>query len=71
MRPDVYELHSHSHQNASESLLEQVIKKGKCLLVNNEKELAKFEMVSLSKILDFSYLRRRMQSGFVKKIMEG
>lgn len=55
---------------AGEALMEQVYKKGRCLLINDEKKLAQFQMMSLSKIMDFSYLRRQMQSGLIKTIME-
>jgi len=56
---------------AGETLLEQIFKYGKCILVNDEKEYAKFRMISLSKILDFSYSRSQIQSVFLNRMLEG
>jgi predicted nucleotidyltransferase len=55
---------------AGEIFLEQILKKGKCLVVNNEKENISFKMISLSKIMDFSYLYRQIQSRFTKSLMK-
>lgn len=55
---------------AGEIFLEQIFKKGKCLLVNDDKENILFKMISFSKIMDFSYLCRQIQSGFTKRLME-
>jgi len=56
--------------SASEELLKQIFSKGKCILVNNPKELAYYKMVMFAKIADFAHYRKQMQSGLIKKIME-
>jgi predicted nucleotidyltransferase len=55
---------------AGEELVKQILIKGKCILVNNPKELAQYKMVMFSKIADFAYYREQMQSGLIKSIME-
>ena len=56
---------------ASEELLKQIFKKGKCLIVNDSKKLAFFKMTAYSKIVNFHYYRRQLQAGIVRKVMEG
>ena len=56
---------------ASEELLKQIFKKGKCLIVNDSKKLAYFTMTAYSKIVDFYYYRGQFQAGIVRKVMEG
>ena len=56
---------------ASEELLKQIFKKGKCLTVNDSKKLALFKMTAYSKIVNFHYYRRQLQAGIVRKVMEG
>ena len=56
---------------ASEELLKQIFKKGKCLVVNDSKKLAYFKMVAFSKIVSFHYYHRQMQSGIIRKVLEG
>ena len=53
-----------------EELAKQILIKGKCILVNKPKELAQYKMVMFSKIADFAYYRKQMQSGLVRSIME-
>ena len=55
---------------ASETIIKQIFQKGKCLAVNDNKEHAKFKMTAFSKILDFSYYHKQMQSGFLKSLLE-
>ena len=57
--------------SASEELLRQIFLKGKCILVNDSRKLAEYKMVMFTKIAEFAYYRNRMQSGLIKKIMEG
>ena len=64
------DIHPVIMNSSGEMLLEQIFKKGKCLLINDKTEHAKFKMTAISKILDFSYLQRKMQSGFLKNLME-
>jgi len=56
---------------AGETILKQIFEKGECLVIKNPKKLAYFKMVAFSKIVDFGYYRRQMQSGIVRKVMEG
>jgi len=57
--------------SASEELLRQIFVKGKCILVNNSRELARYKTVMFAKIADFAYYRKQMQSGLIRKVMEG
>lgn len=54
---------------AGEALLEQVFKKGKCLVVNDAKKMAYFKMMAFSNIVSFHYYRRQMQSGIIRKVL--
>jgi predicted nucleotidyltransferase len=56
---------------AGEEFLKQIFKKGRCLVVNDSKKLAYFKMMAYSKIVNFHYYRSQMQSGIVRKVMEG
>ena len=56
---------------ASEGLLKQIFKKGKCIIVNDTKIMAYFKMIAYSKIAGFYYHHRKMQSGIIRKVMEG
>lgn len=56
---------------AGEELLKQIFKKGKCLVVNDPKKLAYFKMIAFTKIVNFQYYHTQMQSGIVRKVMEG
>ena len=57
--------------SASEELLRQIFSKGKCILVNEVKKLAAHKMVMLVRIAEFAYYRNQIQSGLIKKVMEG
>ena len=56
--------------SAGEALIRQIFLKGKCILVNDLRELAKFKMMMISRIADFGYYRTMIRSGFVNKVME-
>ena len=56
---------------AGEEILKQIFKKGKCVVVNDPKKMAYFKMMALSKIVSFHYYHSQMQSGVVRKVMEG
>jgi len=56
---------------ASEGLMKQILKKGKCVLINDRKKLAVFRMVMTARIADFQSYRKKMQAGFIKKLMKG
>ena len=55
---------------AGEELLKQIFSKGKCILINDARKLALYRMVMFARIADFAYYRSRMQSGFIRKVME-
>ena len=57
--------------NAGELLLRQIFKKGKCIVVNDQRQLASFRMSAFAKIFDFSYYHASMQSGLIKSVMQG
>jgi len=57
--------------SASEALLQQVFKKGKCVLVNNAKELSRKKMIMFSEIAEYAYYQGKMQSGLIRKVIEG
>jgi len=56
---------------AGEELLKQIFKNGKSIIVNDAKKMSYFKMIAYSKIVDFHYHRRKMQSGIIRKVMEG
>jgi predicted nucleotidyltransferase len=56
---------------AAEELLKQIFKNGICLVVNDSKKLAYFKMKAFSKIVSFHYYRSQMQSGVIRKVLEG
>ncbi|MBW1851901.1 MAG: nucleotidyltransferase domain-containing protein [Deltaproteobacteria bacterium] len=56
---------------AGEELLRQIFLKGKCILINDAKKLAKHKMVMFVKIAEFAYYKNQMQSGLIRKVMEG
>ena len=68
LRKDV---HLNAMDFAGEELLKQIFKKGKCLVVNDSKKLAVFKMIAFSKIVNFHYYRSQMQSGIIRKVLEG
>ena len=57
--------------SASEALLKQILKKGKCIQVNDEKSLSRFKMTAIARIADYSYYRRFFQKGVIRQIMGG
>jgi predicted nucleotidyltransferase len=57
--------------HAGELLLEQILKKGKCIVVNDKRKLALFKIAAFAKIFDFSLYRGWMQSGLIKSVMQG
>lgn len=57
--------------SANEEVLRQIFLKGKCILINDAKKLARHKMVMYVKIAEFAYYKRQIQSGLIKKVMEG
>ena len=56
--------------SVGEELARQIFLKGKCIVVNNPKELVRYKMMMFAKIADFNYHRKKMQSGMIRHIME-
>ena len=65
------DIHLTAMDFAGEELLRQIFKNGKCLVVNNTHKLAYFKMMAFSKIVSFHYYRSQMQSGIIRKVLEG
>jgi len=55
---------------ASEVLMKQIYSKGKCILIKDSKELAKYKMTMYARIADFAYYLNKMQNGFIRRTME-
>jgi predicted nucleotidyltransferase len=53
-----------------EVLLKQILKRGRCLLVNDPRKLAEFRMRALSRIAAFSYYHKKMQAGLIRRVLE-
>ena len=64
------DLHLVAMDFAGEVLLKQILKNGRCLIVNDPKTLANFTMDALSKIADFQYYLNKMQSAMTRKVMD-
>jgi len=64
------DVHMTAMDLASEELLKQILKKGKCLIVNDAKKLAQFKMKVYSRIVSFQYYHSQMQSGVIQRVME-
>jgi len=65
------DIHLTAMDFAGEELLKQIFKKGTCLVVNDSKKMAYFKMMAFSKIASFHYYRSQMQSGIIRKVLEG
>ncbi len=55
---------------ASEVLMKQIFSKGRCILINDSKKLAKYKMTMYARIADFAYYLNKMQKGFIRRTME-
>jgi len=49
----------------------QILNKGRCIVINDQRKLALFKVEAFAKIFDFTYYYRLMQSGLIKSIMQG
>ncbi len=56
--------------SAGEVLLKQILYKGKLVLVKNSSYHKEFKMMSISKIVDFSFYLKKMHSNLIKRIIE-
>jgi predicted nucleotidyltransferase len=57
--------------SVSEALVRQIFLKGKCILVNDSRELSKFKMIMIARIADFGHYRNMIQPAFISKVLEG
>ena len=57
--------------HGGEALLVQILNKGKCIVVNDQRKLALFKVEAFAKIFDFKYYLSLMQSGLIKSVMQG
>ena len=65
------DIHMTAMDFAGEGLLKQIFKNGKSIIINDTRKMSYFKMIAYSKIVDFHYHRRKMQSGIIRKVMEG
>ena len=65
------DLHLTAMDFASEALLKQIFKKGKCLVVKDTRKLAYFKMIAFTKIVNFNYYHSQMQKGIIHKVLRG
>lgn len=64
------DIHPVAMNSASEALLKQIFSKGRCLLVNDSKNLAEFKIVAYARIADFNYYLKKMQAGLIRRVLE-
>lgn len=55
---------------AGEELLKQVLSKGKCLQVNDERTYASFRVFAYCRIADFDHYRKMVQRGFIDRLKQ-
>ena len=67
LRKDVHPL---AMNFASEALLKQIFGKGQCLFVADSRKLAEFKMIAYVRIAEFTYYLKKMQSGFIHRVLE-
>jgi len=63
------EIHLVILNTAGEGLLDQVLRKGICIMKNDQKKLSLFYAQMMLRIFDFSYHKNIMQTGFVKNLL--
>jgi predicted nucleotidyltransferase len=64
------DIHPVIMNSASEMLLKQIFGKGRCLLVNDSRKHSEFKMLAFTRIADFNYYLKKMQAGFVRRVLE-
>lgn len=64
------DIHPVIMNSASEMLLKQIFGKGRCLLVNDSRKLADFKMLAYTRIASFNYYLKKMQAGFIRRVLE-
>ena len=65
------DIHPVALNHSGELLLEQILNKGKCIVINDQHKLALFKIAAFAKIFDSSLYHGWMQSGLIKSVMQG
>lgn len=55
---------------ASEELLRQVFSKGRCIQVNDARQLTRFRAAAFARIAEFGYYRAALQEGLIRKLKQ-
>ena len=56
--------------SAGETLLKQILEKGKCIQINDQKSLSRFKMTAVARIADYGYYQNFFQRGVIRQIMK-
>ena len=56
--------------NAGELLAKQILGKGRCIHVKDEKQLSHYKMYMYSMIAEFGYYHEKIKAGFIRRVME-
>jgi len=63
------DIHPVIMNGAGELLAKQILGKGKCIHVKDERTLATYKMYMYSMIAEFSYYQKMIKAGFVRSVM--
>lgn len=64
------DIHPVIMNNAGELLAKQILGKGRCIHVKDQKQLSLYKMRMYSMIAEFGYYREKMKAGFIRHVME-
>ena len=64
------DIHPVIMNNAGELLAKQILGKGRCIHVKDEKQLSLYKMHMYSMIAEFGYYYEKMKAGFVRHVVE-
>jgi predicted nucleotidyltransferase len=65
------DIHPVIMNSAGEALLKQILSKGRCIFVSDERKLAEFKMVAYARIADFHHrYLKRMQAATIRRVLE-
>jgi len=64
------DIHLVTLNTAGEGLLEQVLRKGKCISINDKKKLSLLRARMMLQITDFRYYKKKIQDGFIRNIID-
>ncbi len=62
------DVHPVTMNSAGELLAKQILSKGKCIHLKDERALAEYKMHMYSMIAEFSYYQKMIQAGFVRRV---